>query len=388
MRIAFYAPLKAPDHPVASGDRQMARALAQALAHAGHDVALASRLRTFDARGDPVRQVRLRHIGKRIASRYVARARAGIAPDLWFTYHLHHKAPDHLGPFISSTLGIPYIVAEASVAPRQREGPWAEGYADALAAIRAADTVVGLNPRDAAEVRRARGARARDDALAPFIDVRAFAGDHAPAARAASPTRVQLVTVAMMREGAKLASYRVLATALSKLCDLRWELSIVGDGPARAEVEAAFASLGERVRMMGMKPREQIARLLAASDLFVWPAVDEAYGVAFLEAQACALPVVGGNSEGVGAVVRAGATGLLAEMNDADGFAAATRRLIEDVKTRHRMGRAAFGHVREHHDLPAAAAHLDAIVRDVAERGAARPDARRATLNAPARAPR
>ena len=67
MRIAFYAPLKAPNHPVASGDRTMARSFVQALSHAGHEVSLASRLRTFDAKGDPARQVRLRHLGQKIA---------------------------------------------------------------------------------------------------------------------------------------------------------------------------------------------------------------------------------------------------------------------------------------------------------------------------------
>ncbi len=47
MKIAFHAPLKSPDHPVPSGDRQMARMLIEALRLAGHDVGIASELRTF-----------------------------------------------------------------------------------------------------------------------------------------------------------------------------------------------------------------------------------------------------------------------------------------------------------------------------------------------------
>jgi len=69
VNIAFYAPLKAPDHPVASGDREIARALMQALSMAGHDVTLASRLRSFDARGDATRQARLARIGQRVGRR-------------------------------------------------------------------------------------------------------------------------------------------------------------------------------------------------------------------------------------------------------------------------------------------------------------------------------
>ena len=53
MRIAFYAPLKPPDHPVPSGDRRIARLLLEALRRAGHEVALASRLRSYRRRRRP-----------------------------------------------------------------------------------------------------------------------------------------------------------------------------------------------------------------------------------------------------------------------------------------------------------------------------------------------
>jgi len=51
--------------------------------------------------------------------------------------------------------------------------------------------------------------------------------------------------------------------------------------------------------------------LLAASDLYVWPAIGEAYGLAILEAQAAGLPVVAGETGGVGDIVAHGVTGLL-----------------------------------------------------------------------------
>ena len=57
MKIAFYAPMKPPDHPVPSGDRTMARLLVRALETAGHEVRLACRLRSRDPRGEPSRQV-------------------------------------------------------------------------------------------------------------------------------------------------------------------------------------------------------------------------------------------------------------------------------------------------------------------------------------------
>ena len=361
MRIAFYAPLKPPDHPVPSGDRNIARALMQALAAAGHDVVLASRFRSLDSRGDEKRQLRLHALGDRLAARLASRL-PGDRPDAWFTYHVHHKAPDLLGPYVSRALGIPYVIAEASVAAKQRSGPWSAGYARACMAVRAADLVVSLNPADDAGVAEARPAGAAMASLAPFIDVAGFAGAAVPPARIPRAP-VRLVTVAMMRHRAKLASYRVLAAALESLRDLDWELAIVGDGPARADVEAAFAHVRDRVTLLGAKEPMVIASLLQASDVFLWPAIDEAIGLVFLEAQACGVPVVGAATPGVAAVVSAEHTGLLVPAGNVAAFAAATRRLVTDAALRGRMAAAAFARVRAHHDVPHAAAQLDVLLR-------------------------
>lgn len=365
MNIAFYAPLKPPDHPVPSGDREIARALLQALRLRGHTVTLASRLRSFDARGDALRQARMHRTGSRIAERLVARWLRTDPPDLWFTYHLHHKAPDFVGPAVCHALHVPYVVAEASIAPRQRTGPWAHGYAHALAAIGGADSVLFLNPGDVPEVRKLRGSQAASAMLAPFIDAARFAG--ALRHRRAQPqrARARLITVAMMREGAKLASYRALAAALVRVADVDWELTVVGDGPARADVAAAFAPLAGRVSFVGACPAADVAALLDASDVFAWPAIDEAIGIVFLEAQACGLPVVGADTPGVAAVVAVGHTGLLTPPGNVPAFADAVRRLLCDGQLRDRMAAQARAHVRARHDLPAAAVHLDDILRDV-----------------------
>src|SRR5689334_17494620 len=113
MRVAFYAPLKPPDHPVPSGDRRVARLFLDAFRLAGHDPFVASRLRSFDADGDRPRQCRLAALGRHTADRLLRQWRRGsqAAPDLWFTYHLSYKAPDWLGPPVSRALGIPYLVA-------------------------------------------------------------------------------------------------------------------------------------------------------------------------------------------------------------------------------------------------------------------------------------
>lgn len=368
MRIAFYAPLKPPDHPVPSGDRRVAQLLLEALRLAGHQPVLASRFRSFDRHGDAARQARLAALGGWLAERYLRHCRKAppAAPQLWFTYHLYHKAPDWLGPRITAALGIPYVVAEASFAPKQADGPWIAGHRAAAQAIRRADAVIGLNPADRDCVLPLLANPSRWVAIKPFLD----AGRYAPEPRSdGGPAR--LIAAAMMRPGDKLASYRVLGDALSRLLDLDWTLEVVGDGAARCAVAAALAPLGERVVWSGAVAPAAVGRHLAHSDVYVWPAVNEAFGMALLEAQASGLPVVAGAGGGVAGIVAHGVTGLLVAPQDAAAFAGAVRRLVLDPGLRRRFGEAARRRVLVEHDLPAAARRLGAAIRFCGRRHAA-----------------
>jgi glycosyltransferase involved in cell wall biosynthesis len=360
MRIAFYAPLKPPDHPVPSGDRQVARLFLAALRYAGHEPVLASRFRSFEGRGDRDRQARLAALGRKLAERFIRRCRTAPAkaPDLWFTYHVYHKAPDWLGPRVAGALGIPYVVAEASFAPKRAGGAWDPGHRAAEHAIRSADAVIGLNPADRDCALPLLGDPARWVAMKPFLD----AGFYVPRAPAGDgPAR--LIAVAMMRPGDKLASYRVLSDALSRLGDLDWSLEVVGDGAARSEVARALAPLGARVTWAGALDAPALARHLVAADLCVWPAINEAFGMSLLEAQASGLPVVAGASGGVAQIVTPGISGFLVATGDAAGIAAAVRRLIVDRGLCRRFGEAARRRVLAEHDLPAAARRLASVFK-------------------------
>src|SRR5579872_824419 len=359
VRIAFYAPLKPPDHPVASGDRGIARLLLQALRRAGHEPFVASRLRSFDGTGDPRCQARIAALGEHLAARLVERWRRQpqSAPGLWFTYHLYYKAPDLLGPAVSAALGIPYVVAEASHAGKRVGGPWALGHRAVERAIRRADVVIGLNSADREGVLPLLASPDRWVALPPFLDVSGYSAPHRAAA-----TAPRLIAVAMMRDGDKLASYRVLGRALSRLLDRPWSLEIVGDGPARIEVERAFAPLGDRVTYAGALDAAGVDARLAAADLFVWPAINEAFGLALLEAQASGLPAVAGASGGVADIVAPEVTGRLVPPGDADAFAAAVRDLLDDPALRLRLGTAARDKVVHRHGIDAAATRLATVI--------------------------
>ena len=108
--VAFYAPLKSPNHPLPSGDRTMARLLMKAFGRAGFAPQLASELRTLDKTGDRQRQEGLQQESTEEASRLIAHYE-GLPdeqrPCLWFTYHVYYKAPDWIGPQVADALGIP-----------------------------------------------------------------------------------------------------------------------------------------------------------------------------------------------------------------------------------------------------------------------------------------
>src|SRR4030095_14636577 len=105
-------------------------------------------------------------------------------------------------------------------------------------------------------------------------------------------------------------SYRVLAAALERARLTRPILLIAGDGEARREVRRAFADAPRRIEFLGKIAPDKLVPLYAASDLMVWPAINEAFGMALLEAQACGLPVLAGAFGGVAGLVADGKSGF------------------------------------------------------------------------------
>lgn len=313
----------------------MARQLFGLLEGLGHEVRLVSRLRA-----------RLQEPGdlpalERAAAQETSLLRAEFQvwrPELWFTYHLYYRAPDLLGPGLAAHLGISYVAAEASHAPRRAVGEWALAHARASDAIGRADILFALTARDAIGLEAHQDRRGRIVRIAPFL---ADAGPD-PAPRPAHPDVVSLVTVAMMREGGKLASYRILASALQPLQHLSWQLAIVGDGAARALVEEAFAGFSPgRIIWHGLLGPDHLARVLAEADLFVWPGHNEPFGMVYLEAAASGLASVGMASGGVADVVLHDSTGLLAKHGDVAGLGRAITSLIVDHGKRARLGKGA-----------------------------------------------
>jgi glycosyltransferase involved in cell wall biosynthesis len=357
MKIAFHSPLKSPNHPVPSGDRLMARLLIAALQRAGHDVEVALEFRSFLKQPSAEMSAVIETQAEREIDRISALWRIHGAPDLWLAYHPYYKAPDLLGPTLAASFEIPYLTAEASYSARRNIGVWADWQARVLRAVEQAAVNICFTARD----RRGLQAAAPDTHVAmlePFIDVTQLVG------LKPDPEPGRLISVAMMRAGDKMDSYRMLAASLALLDGVPWSLSIVGDGACRAEVEALFARFQpEKIQWHGEKSPSEIAALLAQSAVYVWPGCGEAYGLAYLEAQAAGLPVVAQAIAGVPEVVMDGRTGILTPPGDIPAYADAIRVMLANAGTRDEMAVAARQFVQDERSLEIASRRLDEILR-------------------------
>jgi glycosyltransferase involved in cell wall biosynthesis len=140
--------------------------------------------------------------------------------------------------------------------------------------------------------------------------------------------------------------YDVLIAALATLADLPWQLTIAGDAERDRAAAAAIRSniarsgLTERIALVGAVAPARLAELYLAADLFVLASRFEGYGMAYAEATAHGLPVIGTTAGAIPETVPSEAAILVAP-DDAAALARALRQLIADKNERHRIAAAA-----------------------------------------------
>ena len=136
--------------------------------------------------------------------------------------------------------------------------------------------------------------------------------------------------------------YDVLIAALAPLAALPWRLTIAGDRTrdeaAAAQLDADITShkLADRIEVLGALPADRLATLYAGADLFVLASRFEGYGMAFAEATAHGLPVIGTTAGAIPETVPAG-TGMLVPPDDTTALADSLRRMIADGDERRRL---------------------------------------------------
>ena len=165
----------------------------------------------------------------------------------------------------------------------------------------------------------------------------------------------RLICVGRLHES---KGHAVLLDALSQVPGV--ELTIVGDGPERANIEQQVQRLGlnDRVTLTGSVAEHQIIALMRESDLFVAPSHAEPLGVVYMEAMAMGVATIGTDAGGVAEIIDSGRDGLLVPPRDPAALAQAIQSLIDDPARREQLAKAGRESVVKNFDARIGAATL------------------------------
>jgi len=241
--------------------------------------------------------------------------------------------------------------------------------------LRRATAIASTSHAMAHQVQRLTPER-REIAVTPFgVDLAQFA----PLPGADRPLTIGTVKSLAQKYGIDLllrAFAGLVADADVRALPSECRLLIVGDGPQRAELEAL-------ARELGIAPRTEFAGAVAHADVPAWlnrldvyaapSRLDsESFGVAVIEASACALPVIVSDVGGLPEVVRDGETGLVVPRDNVPALRAALKRLVLDAALRDRLGRAGREHVKREYEWGHCVDVMERCLQRVAQGGAAR----------------
>jgi len=122
---------------------------------------------------------------------------------------------------------------------------------------------------------------------------------------------------------------------------------VVGDGDLKKELQEYAVKLGiaDSVNFCGY--REDIPKIIAATDVLVLASLRESFGRVIIEAMAMGKPVVATNGGGVPEIIRSDHTGILVEFANPDAISEAVVRLLNDEKLSKRIGQAGLKRVQE-----------------------------------------
>jgi glycosyltransferase involved in cell wall biosynthesis len=263
-----------------------------------------------------------------------------------------------LGPSVARRMGVPYVLFQGIYSTRRRRDPKTRpGFHLNRQVLLAARHVFTNKRMDWVNLRRLLPEE-RLTYVAPGLHSRDFTVD--PGARAelrrqwGAGEDPVVLSVAMFRPGVKAEGLAWVIRTCGELRrrGLNFTLVIAGGGKERTHLERlAQGEIRDQSIFTGQVPRQQLYRHYSAADLFVFPGIQEALGMVYLEAQSCGLPVVAFDNAGVPEAVQDGLTGLLVPMRDRSAFAGAIERLLADATLRRQMGAAARTHIRETHEL-------------------------------------
>lgn len=142
--------------------------------------------------------------------------------------------------------------------------------------------------------------------------------------------------------------YPTLLNAMARLNDSNVHLIMIGDGPEQGNLSALATDLGirERVHFKGFLPENVKYQILANSNVFLLASLHEGFGVVYLEAMYCGLPVIASDEGGQVDLLEQGKTGYLVPIGGTDKMAEALQSILTDDSLAKGMGEYNTQHVK------------------------------------------
>jgi phosphatidylinositol alpha-1,6-mannosyltransferase len=281
---------------------------------------------------------------------------------------------------VGPSLGLPYALvlhgAEVTVPSRLPAARRALAWV-----LRHASAVIAAGAYPEAQARRAAGTGMPPvTVVPPGVDPERFRpldGHERARARAELELPIEGRLVLSVSRLVPRKGMDVLIEAASRLAGSRPDLTvaIAGGGRDRSRLARLVADRRAPVRLLGRVPDEALPRLYASADVFAmlcrdrWAGLEqEGFGIVFLEAAACAVPQLAGDSGGAAEAVVDGATGTVVHRpRDAQEAARSLSSLLDDEALRHRLGRAARARVESSFDYQTLAARLEVALGKLAD---------------------
>jgi glycosyltransferase involved in cell wall biosynthesis len=149
----------------------------------------------------------------------------------------------------------------------------------------------------------------------------------------------EVLLVSVGRQVARKATGQLIAM-MDTLRNENARLLVLGSGPQEQMLkkEVTDRQLNKKVRFMGFVEEAEKFRLLRLSDIYVSTSQHEGFGLVFLEAMACGLPVICYDYGGQTDFLEDGTTGYLVPLNDLKSFTDRSLTLMRDSKLRRKIG--------------------------------------------------
>lgn len=256
--------------------------------------------------------------------------------------HAHAPLPcGHAAMLLSAELKIPFVVsvhgldAFSTEQVRGRAGAWCRRISQRVYA--ASRRVICISEHVREKVLEGMGSNCRTSVVYNGVDPEMFSP--ASPATEAKPDKLALLSVGNLIpiKGHELL-IRAAASLVAEFPAL--SLEIIGDGPEgpRLQELAGQLQVADRVHFLGRKPRRDVAAAMRHCTVFALPSRYEGLGCVYLEAMACARPVIGCREQGIAEVIRHGSNGLLVGPGNERELTLALGMLLRDANLRRNLG--------------------------------------------------